>query len=182
MRGVASLNQELTLTERRSLSAHQVAEPQTHIGRESRSGYCPVANLDHSLERGIMRQQTAGGVLSGNQIRFSKQQGSEGSHDGAERLAQSTSPILRWVLHGRGAWGRQLLEYYVEPSLLNVRGEHRSVADVADGARTLVLGSAGAGKTALFRSLTVQFSKSFLDGSGPLIFGSVPSNPSNRVT
>jgi hypothetical protein len=56
MRGAASLNQKLTLTERQSLSAHQAAEPQTHIGREIRSGYCPVANLDHPLERRIMRK------------------------------------------------------------------------------------------------------------------------------
>jgi len=51
-----ALNQKLTLTERQSLSAHQAAEPQPHIGRESRSGYCPVANLDHTLERRIMRR------------------------------------------------------------------------------------------------------------------------------
>jgi len=62
MRGVASLNQKLTLPERQSLSAHQAAEPRTNIGRVRRSGYRPVANLDHLLERRIMRQHLVVGT------------------------------------------------------------------------------------------------------------------------
>lgn len=60
-----------------------------------------------------------------------------------------------------------LLNYYVEPTLVNARGESLHVADtVLAEQRILFLGSAGSGKTTMLRALTYQLSTAFLDGSG----------------